>query len=96
MMNKNLEYLEIKICEEFSIKKHAVKEKVNLEFELYEICQIIYAKLGQRMDTWYVDPILRTFEKKVGQYLKKNKRHPSYFQEKTWRDKNIIIKKRCH
>ena len=50
MKNRNLDFVEIKIREEFAKKKRAVIEKVDLKFELHEIRQIIYAKLGQEIE----------------------------------------------
>ena len=88
--NKELEYAEIKIRAEFVKKKHAVKERVDREFELHEIRQIIYARLSHGI---YVDSIFRTFEIKVEQYLKKYRRRISDFQEKTWRNRIIITEK---
>ena len=54
----DLKYAEIKICAEFEKKKHARKEKVNREFELYEIRQVIYARLSHdaRMRTRSLEP----------------------------------------
>ena len=89
-MKNELEYAEIKIRAEFEKKKHAIKEKVNREFELHEIRQIIYARLSHGANA---DLILRTFEIKVKQYLRKYRRWISDFQEKTWKDKIVITRK---
>ena len=67
MKNKELEYAEIKIRAEFAKKRHAIKERVDREFELHEIRQLIYAKLNHGI---HVDSLFRTFEIKVEQYLK--------------------------
>ena len=90
MKNKNFDSAEIKIREEFARKKRSIKEKVDREFELLEIRQIIYAKLSQGMQ---VDSMLRTFTMKVEQYLKKYKRSLTKYQEKNWKDKVIITEK---
>ena len=90
MMNQDLEYDEIKIRAEFAKKEHAVNVRVDREFELHEIRQIIYAKLSHGM---HVDSILRTFEIKVEKYLKKYRTSLSDFQEKTWRNKIIITER---
>ena len=88
--NKYLEYAEIKIRAEFDKKRHTVKERVDKEFDLHEIRQVIYAKLNHGM---HVDSLFRTFEIKVEQYLRKYRRWISDFQEKTWKDKIIITEK---
>ena len=64
MKKKNFDSAEIKIREEFARKKRSMKEKVDREFELLEIRQMIYARLSQGM---YVDSMLRTFANKVDQ-----------------------------
>ena len=65
---------------------------MTLELELHEVRQIIYAKLSQGMCVDWIFRI-RTFEVKVKDYFKKYRRRISDFQEKTWRDKIIIIEK---
>ena len=90
MKNKTRVNVENKIREEFAKKKHAKKEKVDREFELLEIRQLIYAKLSQGMN---VDSMLRTFTMKVDQYLEKYTRSLTEYQEKTWKDKVIITEK---
>ena len=79
-----------KIREELAKKKHAKKEKVDKEFELLEIRQIIYAKLSQGMQ---VDSMLRTFTMKVEQYLMKYRRSLTDIQEKSWKEKVSITEK---
>ena len=86
----DLKYAEIKIRAEFEKKKHAIKEKVNSEFELHEIRQVIYARLSHGVNA---DSIFRTFEIKVEEYLRKYRKWISDFQEKTWKDKIIITEK---
>ena len=90
MKNKNFDSAKIKIREEFARKKRSIKEKVDREFELLEIRQIIHAKLSQGM---YADSMLRIFTMKVEQYLKKYNRSLTDFQEKNWKDKIIITEK---
>ena len=90
MKNKEFEYAEFKIRAEFEKKKHAIKERVDREFELHKIRQVIYAKLSHGL---HVDSLFRTFENKVEQYLKKYRRRISNFQETTWRNKIIITEK---
>ena len=88
--NKYLECAKIKIRAEFDKKRHAVKERVDKEFDLHEIRQVIYAKLNHGM---HVDSLFRTLEIKVEQYLKKYRRMISDFQEKIWKEKIIITEK---
>ena len=94
------EYRRVSLLEKGNLYEKNIKNEVENDvkfeelsrrsLELFEIRQSVYAKLRQGKN---VDSMLRKFKRKVGMYLKKNRKDISYDEAVNWRTKVTITEK---